>query len=105
MSYRRTVGETVALTDSAATTPAIDIDKYASGEVYIPTGSPITTLTFHVTNISSGTYLPAYDAAGNAVTQTVQAARAYPIPSTVFGASSMKIVVNAAGSIRYSLKT
>ncbi len=105
MSHRQCTGETVALTTSAGTTPAIDIARFASGEILIPTGSTITTLTYHVVNISSGTYTPAYDSAGNAVTQTVQQTRAYPIPSAVFGASGIKIVADAAGSVSYCLKT
>lgn len=96
---------TVALTTSAATSPAIDLSKWAWGEVFIPSGSPITTLTYHVAPTLGGTYLAAYDSTPAAVAQTVVAGRAYPIPSPLFGAAAMRIVVNAAGSVLISLKS
>jgi len=102
---RRAISQSAALTTSAGTTEAISIGNYASGEIFIPTGSSITTLTYHVAPISGGTFIAAYDAAAAAVTQTVVAARAYPIPSALFGAAMIKIVVNAAGSVDVNLKS
>lgn len=104
-TQRVALSQDVALTTSAGTTPAISIDGYASGEVYIPTGSSITTLTYHVAPSSAGTFIAAYDATPAAVTQTVAAARAYPIPSALFGAAMMKIVVNAAGTVSITTKS
>ena len=93
------------LNTAVATTPEIDIAKYLTGEIYIPTGSAITSLTYHVAPVAGGTYLPAYDAAGSAVTQTVAAARAYAMPAAVFGAPVIKIVTNAAGAVTLTLKS
>lgn len=100
-----TTGKTVTLTTSAATTPEIDIARFAWGEIYIPTGSSITTLTYHVAPEMGGTYLPAQDSSGTAVTQTVGAAKAYPVPAAIWGAYAIRIVANAAGAISVSFKT
>ena len=102
---RHCTGGTYALTTSATTTPEILIEGAASGEVFVPTGSPITTLTFHAAMNTGGTYTPMYDASGVAVTQTVAAARAYPLPAIAFGAATIRIVVNAAGSVGICLKS
>lgn len=102
---RQTSQATVALTTSAATSPEIDLSHHASGEVFIPTGSPITSLTYHVSQTMGGTYIAAYDATPAAIVQTVAAARAYPIPTQLFGAGAMRIVVNSAGSVGINLKS
>lgn len=104
-NYHETSGGAYALTTSATTTDEISIESFASGQIYVPTGSPITTLTYHVSSKVGGTYFPAQDSTGSAVTQTVAATKAYPIPSALFGAVVMKIVVNSAGSVVISLKT
>lgn len=97
----------VALTTSAGTTPEIDISHHAQGEVFVAAdaSSPMTTLTYYVAPTAGGTYLPAYDASGNAVTQTVVNERAYPIPSSVFGAACIKIVANNVGNVGITLKS
>ena len=89
-----------------ADTPEIEIGWAASGEIFIPTGSSITTLTYYASPISGGTYVAAYDSAASpvAVTQTVSAAKAYPIPASVFGAGQIKIVANEDGAITMCLK-
>lgn len=108
----------VALTDALGTTEEVDYSNYSKGTIAIPSGSSITTLTFHVavemnsdfdgpervgdTN-SSRTYYAAYSGA-TAVTMTVAAARAYDLPSTISGAAYFKIVANAAGTVHVCLK-
>lgn len=104
-TLRETAGATHALTTSASTTPEISIEYYGSGQIYVPTGSSITTLTYHVAEKIGGTYLPAQDATGTAVTQTVGAAKAYPIPAILFGAVAMRIVANAAGNVIVNVKS
>lgn len=94
----------LSLTSVLATTPGIPVADFASGEIFVPTGSTITTLTYHVAPAAGGTYIPAQDAAGAAVTQTVAAAKAYPIPAVIFGARSAKIVTNASGTVDVNLK-
>jgi len=95
----RITKQTVTLTTSASTTPAIPLGPKYRGVVYVPTGSSITTLTFHVAPTISDTFIPLYTTGGSAVTQTVAAARAYPLPSSLVGAGAMKVVGDAAGAI------
>ena len=101
---------TVALTASLSTTPEIHYHSMAGGTVYIPTGSPITSLTWYCAENPSGdatlagTYIAAYDFSGSAATQTVVAPGAYPIPVALFGAGMLKCVVNSAGSVTITLK-
>lgn len=97
--------ESVILTTSSATTPEIDIGRFASGTVFIPNGSSITTLTYYSSYIAGGAVAAAYDSAGTAITQTVQADRCYPIPAGVFGSGIIRITGNAVGVIKLSLKS
>lgn len=95
----RITTQTVTLTTSASTTPEVPLGAKWRGIVYVPTGSSITTLTFHVSDRVGGTYVPLYTTGGAAVTQTVAAARAYPLPSSIAGAGSMRIVGDAGGAV------
>ncbi len=104
-AIRDSINQDVALTTSAATTPEISISIFGSGQIHIPTGSSITSLTYYTAPNSGGTYLPAQDASGSAVTQTVAATKSYPIPAILFGAAQIRIVANAAGTVSLSLKT
>ena len=105
LTKRFTTYQLAALTTDT-TSPTIDLSNYASGEIAIPSGSPITTLTYYVLtpSVSPGEYA-AYDATPAAITQTVAASRAYPIPAAVFGAAQIRIKVNAAGSVHINLKS
>ena len=94
----------LTLDSQIADTPEIPIADYASGEIFIPTGSTITSLPYHVAPAKGGTYLPAQDTSGSAVTQTVAATKAYPLPAVLFGARAMKIVTNADGAVILNLK-
>ena len=104
--HNKNLGTDPALTLNTAlnTTPEIDIAEFGQGEIYIPSGSTITSLTFNVCPYSGGVYLPAQDTTGAAVTLTVAAAKAYPLPAVIFGAALLKIVTNAAGAVFINLK-
>jgi hypothetical protein len=102
---RQTESLTLALTTSAGTTPAVNFAQFAGGRIYIPTGSSITTLTFHDAPTPDGTYLPAQDADGEAITLTVEAGKSYPLPDELFAAAQLKIVADAAGSVALALKS
>lgn len=93
----------VAVGTAVANSDEISYGEFSAGEVFVPTGSSITTLTWHVAQTAGGTYLAAYNASG-AIAQTVAAGRAYPIPSDLAGARFLKGTGNAAGSIGLSLK-
>jgi ABC-type microcin C transport system permease subunit YejB len=94
---------TVAL-QTDATSPEIELTRFTSGEIAIPTGSSITTLTYFVA-MPSGTYFAAQDATPAAITQTVAATKAYPIPAALFGSALIQIRANAAGTVFINLKS
>jgi hypothetical protein len=97
--------KTYAVTASSATSEEIKFQA-RGGQVHIPAASSITSLTWYTAEKSGGTYMPAYTEDGTtAVTQTsLQASRSYPIPSSLFGASWIKAVGNAAGSVHIAQK-
>lgn len=75
------------------------------GTIFIPAASPITSLTYWAAEKAGGTYLPLYEADGStAVTQTVEAGRAYDMPAAVFGCLAIKIRVNSNGSVFITMK-
>lgn len=94
----------VTVSDAVAGSEAIVYGPYASGMVYIPAGSSITTLTWYACATKDGTYLPAEDAASGAVTQTVAASQAHPIPVALLGCRFIKAEGNAAGVMGVTLK-
>lgn len=96
----------ITITTSLATCEAVDYQGSAGGEIYVPAGSSITTLTFHVARKPDGTYHAAYDGASSpaAVTLTVAGGNAYPLPDAIFGAGAFKMVGDAAGSVSVTLK-
>lgn len=98
----------VAVTTSLATTGEINYQTVAGGQIYIPAGSSITSLTFYVSNKPGGTYYNAYDSSSMsspvAIVLTVAAGYAYPLPSDLFGAGSIKMVGDAAGTVYFSRK-
>lgn len=106
------LGQAVTVPNALPSTPTKDqqirFSEYSGGEIYVPTGSPITSLTFYVAPKFDGTYVAAYDsssmAAPAAIVLTVAAARAYPIPADLFGAGAILMVGNAAGTVYVTLK-
>lgn len=88
----------VSLTTSLSTTPTFDFRKWAGGNIMIPAGSSITSLTFY-SSLDDGNYVPLYDSNATAVALTVAASGSYPVPDAVFGCSEIKIVANAAGTV------
>lgn len=102
---RQVYSDTYSLNTAVGTTPEIDFTIMNTGAfIHIPNGSSITSLTYHVCDQSGGTYLPAQDSGGSAITQTVAATKAYAMPSAVLASPYIKIVVNAAGSVVISYR-
>lgn len=113
--------KTVALKTSvnAAGAEKIPLRDFAGGKIYIPTGSPITNLTFYTlsgipgqpTDTNTGLapvdadWTQVYDKTGAAVSRTVAAGRNYPLPDEVFGDGMLQVVVDNAGSVDIALKT
>lgn len=98
----------VTVSDSAiASSEEIVYGGYAGGMIFIPAigGASITALTWYAAEKPGGTYLPAYDSFGTAVTQTVSHTKAYPIPDALFGCRAIKaLATGGAGEIAVSLK-
>jgi hypothetical protein len=92
----------VSITDSATTTGEVPYHRDAqSGMVFVPAGSSLTSLTFHVAPKGGGTFLPLYDA-GSAVALTVVQGRAYQLPSTLRGCAAFRMVGSHAGTVEVS---
>lgn len=102
---RYTEQQTYAVTNSASTTAEMVIEDFSQGEVFVPTGSGLITLTWHVAEKAGGTYLPAQDTSGSAVATTVSATKAYPVPAVLFGAAAIKAVGNTSGNIIVGFKS
>ena len=77
----------------------------SGGEVRIPAGSSITSITWYSCDTTEGTFLACYDAANAAVTQTVAASRAHSLPADLVGRSFLKGVTNADGTVDIVTRT
>jgi hypothetical protein len=93
-----TVGTTVADSD------AIQYQNYAGGQVFVPTGSSITSLTWY-SSYDGITYTAIYDGGGTSVTTTIVAAENCPIPDECFACPFLKAIDAAGGTIVVSLKS
>lgn len=102
-------------TDS--TTPELQFSEWAGGSIFIPAGSPITTLTFFASDKSksdqdpaggqsSPTQFPMHTNDNNdtAITLTVSAGNCYALPVDCFAVAALYIRVNSAGAVTFSLK-
>jgi hypothetical protein len=96
---------TIALTNDAATTARVDLSRAAGGRIYVPIGSGITSLTFYDAPHVGGTMVASQDELGSAIVLTVAAAKSYPLPDCLFGASEIAMVANASGNVDVALKT
>tara|TARA_R100001594_G_scaffold137007_1_gene179730 strand:- start:510 stop:833 length:324 start_codon:yes stop_codon:yes gene_type:complete len=96
--------EDVTVATAIADSDEIDYGEFARGQIHVPSGSSITTLTFHTSHKPGGDYEAAYDSSNAAVTMTVAADRSYPIPVDLIGARVFKMTGDAAGTVHLSLK-
>ena len=114
MDRRHTVYESavVPVVANIATATEIDLRGYSGGTVLFRAGETITTLTFYAAEKdagafldgAAGTYEQLYDTNNAAVSLTVAADRAYPLPSEVFGCHFLKLIGNAAATPDITLK-
>lgn len=93
----------VTVDTAVGNSSVINYGDFEKGMVLVPSGSSLTTLTWHASDVEGGAYLPAYNAAG-AITQTVAAGRSYPIPSDLNGARFLRITGDVAGVVGVTLK-
>jgi hypothetical protein len=104
--FTTTLSDVAAGATEGASTEIL-YSEYTSGQVHLVNGSLITELTWYSAPEAGGTYEPAYDYDGNAITQTVAANQAHPIPLALIGCIAIKAVTSAgtAGTIDVSLKS
>ena len=95
-------GVALAVTSSSATTGRIDLDRSDGGGYTVPTGSSLTTITWHVSR--NGTTIVPLFTNGVAVVQTVAAAQAHEIPIGCNVWRWLHPVGNAAGTIYFTTK-
>jgi hypothetical protein len=101
--YSNSIGR-VSVAAAVADSGAINYGDFAAGMIYIPSGSSLTTLTWHTSMVNDGPYLAAEDAASAALTQTVAAGQAHPIPVALNGARFLKITSSVAGEVGITMK-
>ena len=89
--------QTVSVDTVLADAEAIYLENCDGGRIIVPSGSSLTTLTFHESHDGT-TYVAAYDENNVAVTETVAAARSYPLPYGLNASRWVKIVGNADGT-------
>lgn len=93
----------MGITSSASTSAQIDFRRYAGGNIVIPGGSVINTLTFYA-SMDNGQFVPLKDTLGSGVLISVTGNAAYPLPDAVFGVGDLRIVGDAAGTVDIFLK-
>lgn len=100
--------EDVTVDTVLADCKAFPFSGYASGRILIPSGSSITSLTFHESQTEDGTFVACYDDTATtpvAIALTgCAASRSYPIPAKLYGARWLKMVGNADGVVDIVLK-
>lgn len=96
---------TYTLDSVLADTPTIEYRQWSGGAFIIPSGSPITALTYYGAEKPTGTFTPIHNSAGTAVTQTVAASQAHPIPDACFAYPFLKVTTNADGAVIFVGKT
>lgn len=114
----RTVAVPTSLTNGIPTSAQeVEFAWFAGGDVFVPTGSSITTLTFYKSDLPAANgkanWGPAYQPDPSnitnpptmvAVTLTVTAGNWYPLPACLFGCGNFAMTGNAAGTVYVSLK-
>jgi hypothetical protein len=96
---RRTKTWVGKLTSSSSTSPAIQLrDDMSACKMYFPSGYTSTTATFYSLDPSTSTYLQEYTDAGSALSITVTAGAAIPLPDQLFASTHIKIVTGSDDS-------
>lgn len=96
-------GTTLALTTDQTTTAVLIYTGWSGGNLIIPSGSSITSLTFYGCDTPNGTPVPVYDnTKATPVATVITGATApgiVPIPDECFGVPYLFIKADAAGSV------
>lgn len=94
---------TLTITNSASTTAKLDLQHCDGGTFFVPTGSTLTSLTFHVSRDNS-TWLPLYDSNGSAASLTVAETRAYQMPVAANACRYVAVVGSGSGTVYFTGK-
>ena len=86
------VESAVVLTNVIGTTPAIDMRRWAFGQLHIAAGATSQDVAVYTCDTEAGTYLPLYDSSGTAVTISVVASRAYELSTAICGCAFIKFL-------------
>jgi hypothetical protein len=97
-------GVVVPLAASVATATVIRYEHAAGGVIILPAGATTVLLTWYVAEAVDGTFVPAVDGEGNAITTVVTASQGAPIPAELFGAAALKVIGDVATTAIVSLK-
>ena len=89
---------TVPAVADIATATEIDMREYAGGTILFRASETMVTLTFYAGEQPSGTFEQLYDTVNAAVSMTVAADRAYPLPDECYGAHILKLIGNVAAT-------
>lgn len=98
------VGAITIDASAAADSTAIEYGDVSGGTVLVPAGSSLTTLTWYVYDDTADAWYALQDGEGAAVTTTVSASVAVPIPDQCYGSVTIAATGNAGGTIYVNLK-
>ena len=87
---------TVSVAASGTTSGAFTVNGYSFGGVQCPASLTSTTMTFTVCDTLAGTYVTLTDSAGNSISQTVAASKAFALPSALFSFKYAKLVCGSS---------
>ena len=87
---------TVSVAASGTTSGAFPVDGYSFGGVQLPASLTSTAMTFTVSDTLAGTYVTLTDSAGNSISQTVAASKAFALPPELFAFKYAKLVCGSS---------
>lgn len=88
----------IKLTNSLATTPAIEFGAWAGGAIIFPAVYTSTSIAIYQAESPTGTFRRMEDGAGNDLSMRATADRAVPLPDAVYKAVFLKFVTSADDS-------
>lgn len=95
---------TIATASTGVGSTAIPFSNAAGGTVHQASGGSITTLTW-MSSDDGITFYPLADGAGAAITTTIAAPGAAPIPVQCYGSAFIKAYGDQTGTIKATIKS
>jgi|TARA_R110000824_G_scaffold272626_1_gene461147 hypothetical protein len=83
------------ISDDKDNSTTIVLKGFTKGIILVPSGSSLTSITYWVSTTEDGTYVKMY-LAGDAISTTVAASRAFALDSAIEGAAFLRLQGNAA---------